>query len=274
MQIVFVIALAITAYLLFVSKFDNKLLERAAHVAAIVSAAAAIIVLAFYTFSGTEPLEEQATATSQLTSTSTIADALTPHPTQSMTSVPSETAAPTETVAPIETPTLAIVLPTEPSPLPLPFTDNFDTGLRSEWQVLSGTPIISNGILKSANDDLTIQTGYINTENYSVGFDFYCNFSLSVVFAETVKVRFVWSKWEIQTFDNNRWHTIDEIRDLNTCKMNTLQRVEINVTKNVYDFVFNGEKVYEGKFGNANLGPLTITLDEYQRFDNLTIHGN
>lgn len=76
MQIVIAIVLAIAAYLLFTSKFDNKVLERAANVSGIVATAAAIIVLAFYTFPPNgKTREEQATPT--------LADALivTPSPT-------------------------------------------------------------------------------------------------------------------------------------------------------------------------------------------------
>jgi hypothetical protein len=192
----------------------------------------------------------------------------------SNTMVPSETTAPTKTVAPTETSTLVAVLATQPDPLPLPFTDNFDNGLRSEWQVLNGTPVISNGVLKSADGDLTIQTRLINTENYSINFDFYCNFSLSVVFAETVKVRFLWSFWRLQIFDNNDWKTIEDVDGPSTCKMNELQKVQINVNGNTFEFVFKGEKIYEGIFGTPSLGPITLTLDEYQRVDNLSISGN
>jgi hypothetical protein len=274
MQIIAVTVLVIMAYLLFTSKVQNKLLKRLSYVAGIIAAVAAVMTLVLNPSSGGRPQVEQATATSDLSPASVIADTPTSPPTQRSPSVLSETTVPTATLSPTETPTQPVVLPTEPNPFPLPFSDNFDNELSSEWQVLSGTPIISNGALESAGDDLTIQTGYIDTEVYSMSFDFYCNFSLDAVFAETVKMSFRWGMWRLQMFANNKWQTIEDVDGPNTCKMNTLQKVQINVSGSTYEFVFAGEKVYEGTFGKPSRGPITLTLDEYQRIDNVALSGN
>jgi hypothetical protein len=262
------------AYLLFTSKVQNKILKRLSYVAGIVAAVAAVITLVSNPSSGEKPQVEQATAISDISAASVIADTPASPPTQSNTSIPSEAAVPTATVSPTETLTLPVVVPTEPKVFPLPFADNFDNGLSREWQILSGSPIISNGILEAAGDDLTIQTGYIDTENYSVSLDFYCNFSLDVVLAETVKMSFRWGIWRLQMFDSNRWQTIEEVDGPSTCKMNTLQKVQINISGSMYEFIFAGEKVYEGIFGNPSRGSVTLTLDEYQHIDNVAISGN
>ncbi len=134
MQIILAIALAITAYLLFTSKFDEKILERAANVGGIVATAAAIIVLAFYTFPGSKPQEEQATATPQVNPTSVNANTPTPIPTQSITAVPSETLVPTSTPFP---PTDTLVPPTPEFYLPdvwVPITSDIYATMHNDFE--------------------------------------------------------------------------------------------------------------------------------------------
>jgi hypothetical protein len=68
---------------------------------------------------------------------------------------------PTETSAPV------------PTPLPKPailFEDDFEQGLSDSWEVISGNPVVVNGML-SSDRDTWILVGDPNWTNYSVEFD-------------------------------------------------------------------------------------------------------
>jgi hypothetical protein len=191
----------------------------------------------------------------------------------------SENQSPTSTPFPTQTPLPTytnVPLPSSTSTqtLKLPFEDNFDTGLRSEWKVISGTPIISNGLLKPASGILTIQTENLNTANYTLSFDYYCNQGMIIVLAEKIAVDFSGSIWNLQAFDKNNWHTIETLYSPRSCKMDTLQRVGITINGNKYELFFAGQKIYEGIFGTPNIGAITITLEKYQVLDNLIINAN
>ena len=150
MQIILAIGLAITAYLLFSSKFDNGALERASNVGGIVATAAAIIVLAFYTLPNSTPQEEQDSATPQVNPTSAVADTLTPSP------LPSYTPSPTQTIMASSAPIInsikfpkTIVCDGTRYDVPIQFHDPDGDAHRVQWELLytkKQTPLFSDAV--------------------------------------------------------------------------------------------------------------------------------
>ncbi len=86
-------------------------------------------------------------------------------------------AVPADEIQPAADPTEKAVVPTEsPSPEPvtqpkqdLPFEDTFDEGLSDAWEVVSGNPIIVNGML-STDQDTWLMVGDPTWEDYSIEF--------------------------------------------------------------------------------------------------------
>lgn len=85
---------------------------------------------------------------------------------------------PTEASQPVVAPTNTDVVPTE-SPTPeatappqadILFEDDFEDGLSDAWEVISGNPIVVNGML-TADQDTWLMVGDPSWENYSIEFD-------------------------------------------------------------------------------------------------------
>jgi hypothetical protein len=56
--------------------------------------------------------------------------------------------------------------------IPVPFTDDFDSGLRPEWKVIRGEPIGSQGQLGStAGEGLTLELGTDKLTDYTIEFN-------------------------------------------------------------------------------------------------------
>jgi hypothetical protein len=150
MQIILAIGLAITAYLLFSSKFGDKALERASNVGGIVATVAAIIVLALYTFPSEQQQDVRATAAPQLNPTIVVADTLTPSP------PPSNTPNPTATLITSSAPIVdsiefpkSIVCDGTRYDVPIRFHDPDGDAHRVQWELLytkKQTPLFSDAV--------------------------------------------------------------------------------------------------------------------------------
>lgn len=103
-------------------------------------------------------------------------DAPTAPPLPTQTPYPTYTLQPTHTPYPTYTPrpTLTDVPPPSATSTPslvLPFEDNFDNGVRSEWMII-GDFLIDQGKLGSAGNRLTLQLGDQSLQNYTVQFNY------------------------------------------------------------------------------------------------------
>ena len=82
----------------------------------------------------------------------------------------------TEVILPTAIPTSVEIIPTESptyTPPPKPavlFEDNFDTGLSEAWEIVSGNPIVVNGML-SADQVSWLMVGDPTWKNYSIEFN-------------------------------------------------------------------------------------------------------
>jgi hypothetical protein len=161
-------------------------------------------------------------------------------------------------------------------PLALPFVDSFDQGLRPEWRVINGQPLVSNGRLTSAVDELSLEIGNTTLTDYTLSFDvsgdegcgtgYWKNLELG--FSPTLKMtysdtdyngRLTWWTWY-----ENDWSMIDRQERLDC------GRFGIVVFGNTYQVRLNGTLVSELVFGPAS-GPLLVSIDESVYIDNLSI---
>jgi len=91
-------------------------------------------------------------------------------PTQAQAQIQEE---PTQIIQPTAIPTNAETSTPAPTPLPKPvilFEDDFEGGLSDAWEVVSGNPVVVNGMLSSDRDTWVV-VGDPAWTNYSVEFD-------------------------------------------------------------------------------------------------------
>jgi len=164
------------------------------------------------------------------------------------------------------------------SSIELPFTDDFNDGLAAEWNIVSGIPVILDGRLGAASDDIAIELNDFNLDNYTLEMDVWgeelddCPYgseeSLYVSFSP--KLRFsVWFtsfdgvlNWDAYTSD--KWKNIYRV-DVEDCG-----RYKFVVNGSSYRVFAKGKLVSEIILTPAE-GPLTIYLDDGVTIDNLSI---
>ncbi|NLI41380.1 MAG: hypothetical protein GX421_09405 [Caldisericales bacterium] len=160
----------------------------------------------------------------------------------------------------------------------LPFTDDFNDGLAAEWNIVSGIPVILDGRLGVASDDMAIELNNFNLDNYTLEMDVwgeetdYCGFGyfkyLMVGFSPKLRFKFSYTDysgdltWEAYTSDE--WKKINRYDDLDC------GRFKIVVSGSSYRIFIKGELVSEIILTPAE-GPLTIYLDDGVTVDNLSI---
>lgn len=177
---------------------------------------------------------------------------------------------------PVLTPTISATRVDMNPPLQLPFTDNFDQGLRSEWRVINGRPLVSEGRLTSAVDELSIEIGNSTLTDYTLQLDVggktSCSHGygdyLTITFSPTLRFsyhyidfggRLIWS-----TYDSKDWTEISR-QDHLDCG-----RFEIKVSGNKYQLLINGSLASDLVFEPAQ-GPLLMSIDEHVFIDNLEV---
>lgn len=178
--------------------------------------------------------------------------------------------------APIETATPSATRADTNPPLALPFFDGFDQGVRPEWRVINGRPLVSEGRLTSAVDELSLEIGNTTLQNYTLSFDVsgddscgngYGN-DLVLGFSPTQSLSSRYTDFSGRlrwlTFDDNQWVEIDE-QDGIDCG-----HFDINVFGNSYQVRVNGSLASELVYEPAQ-GPLLVSIDEGVYIDNLEI---
>lgn len=200
---------------------------------------------------------------------------------------------PTNTVQPIHTetptitpfPTLTLIPTATIQPTPIirtMFFDNFDTGLNSAWQVLSGKPTIVDGYL-TTSEDTWLKISDSSWKNYLITFDFYSNQCwLSSDYYNAIGVRgnstsdmvvFIWAhcnnEWDIVT--SGHWNTVP---NTNTDDGNygtnryTIEVIENKFTASVQDS-FNKQIVLLDM--NLPSGTIFVKLARESKLDNFKV---
>lgn len=162
-------------------------------------------------------------------------------------------------------------------PLQLPFADDFDQGLRSEWRVINGRTLVSDGRLTSAVDEVSLELGNRDLKNYTLEFDYSsknpksCFIQTHFIIRFSPTLRFDFGpygginrtlRWE--AYDSGKWEIIDRQQDLDC------GRFEIEVSGNFYRVWINGQLESDLIFEPAQ-GPLLIKLDDGVFIDNFVI---
>lgn len=180
--------------------------------------------------------------------------------------------------APIETATPSATRADTNPPLALPFFDGFDQGLRPEWRIINGRPLVSEGRLTSAVGELSLEIGNTSLQNYTLSFDASGEYGngcgggygddLVIGFSPTLRLSYYKTdfsgslRW--YTFDNNDWVMIAK-QDGIDCG-----HFEIVVLGNSYQVLVNGSLGSELVFEPAQ-GPLLMSIDEHVFIDNLEV---
>jgi len=172
-----------------------------------------------------------------------------------------------------------------PQPLPdpnpellLPFWDDFDDGLDPVWRVINGRPLVVEGRLTSANEELSLELGNTALKNYTIEFDLggedptecggigRTTFGLSPVLHYRYAKGRYWSygnsAW--YSFEGNEWEKISESEDLDC------GHFEIIVSGSQYQIFINGQLTEDLIFVPAE-GPLLVRLEEDAYMDNFSI---
>lgn len=164
------------------------------------------------------------------------------------TSIPTltEMRTPTTTPLPSNTPTPKA---TNTPPFNLIFDDNFDSGIRPEWKVLGGEPIVTNGRLGSSEKSLVLEFADNLPNESSIEFDYWlatcCNTHITMIFDESFRYTLdaFWTKWEV--FKDNSWIEIAKGDGVGA-----QGNIRFVVSDNKYVVFVNGNKYYEIIYGS------------------------
>jgi DNA-binding CsgD family transcriptional regulator len=150
----------------------------------------------------------------------------------------------------------------------LPFQDNFDQGMRPEWQVISGEPVLVDGRLQTVHlGDLMLQLGTPPTDSYTIGFDRFCedaNSSVQVSLAQEVQF-YLNNRWQWKASQGGEWVLLDD-GYISNCS----HYFQIRVAGNSYALIADNATVFEGIYGTAVRGPIVITIEE-SAIDNFSL---
>lgn len=177
---------------------------------------------------------------------------------------------PTATQMPAATPTASLILP---------FEDDFNNGLRPEWDVVSGEPMIVSGRVGRTSGILRLSLGDTTLSNYILEFDFYgvrnncanCLFIEMLIGTDTKyyvvggAVGGLYSRLDV--FDDGQW------RNLLSSSTSKDAHVKLQFTGNRINLFLNSTPsepiIYGSEF--ALRGPIIITLDRGEFIDNFSI---
>lgn len=162
--------------------------------------------------------------------------------------------------------------------LTLPFYDDFDNGLSPIWRVISGMPLVTDGRLTSATDELRLEIGNTALQNYTLEMDIwgeksdYCGFGywkyLTIGFSPKLRFQFSYVDYDGRlvwyTYTANEWKEIQSYNNLEC------GRLKIEVSGNSYRVSIQSELVSEMVAAPAQ-GPLYIGIDDSVTIDNLSI---
>uniref|UniRef100_A0A7V3NTL9 Uncharacterized protein n=1 Tax=candidate division WOR-3 bacterium TaxID=2052148 RepID=A0A7V3NTL9_UNCW3 len=195
------------------------------------------------------------------------------------TNIPSPSQPPTEIPTPSETPTSLPTMTPTPS-LALPFLDNFDNGLRPEWQVVKGEPMFINGRVGRTSGELRLSLGDTALSNYTLEFDYYnlrncanCIF-VEMVIGTKINLSLVGGAIggdfsRLSAFDNSQWE------DLITDSVSKEGHVKLQILGNHFNLFLDSipsEPVIYGSESDTR-GPIVVTINNGAFIDNFSLSG-
>jgi hypothetical protein len=182
---------------------------------------------------------------------------------------PSPTAYPTYTPFPTNIP-----LPTQD--ISLPFSDNFDVGLSPSWRILTGTPLITDGKVKSVSGRFIIEIGNEGFKNFTITFDveglrFHwqdvdINDNMFLMIGKNTRF-YLSNVTRMQVFENNQWINLDGAG----VDYNLRHTFKIVVLDNNYEIHMDGQLLHQYQYGSSNSGPIQISMMDNVRLDNFSL---
>lgn len=167
----------------------------------------------------------------------------------------------------------------DPNPmLSLPFSDNFDSGLNSEWRLVSGSPLIDGGRL-TAVEEVKIAIGNNELESYTLAFDVEgvytdsCSFGYSnyvrLLVTPTLEFRFSRNDYnghgEWSSLENGDWQDFGRF-DGADCG-----QFRLVVNNGNYKLFINEVNYSDLTLGSDGGSQLVLTINDGVLIDNLTI---
>ena len=173
-----------------------------------------------------------------------------PDPTFAIQSSPTMTEAPTATAT----------LPPKPAVL---FEDNFDKGLSEAWEVISGNPIIVNGML-TTDQDTWLLVGDSEWVNYSIEFRTDSNNGFFWEGYNTVGIHvldidnmyaYKWAEYECASYiiENGNWN---EVPQSEFDPSNEMKNFRLTIENSLITIYENGEKrtsYYDSRFEKGRI---------------------
>ena len=187
------------------------------------------------------------------------------------------TTIPTNTVVvPTDSPTPAQTLPSQPTIL---FEDDFESGLSDTWEVISGNPIVVNGVL-SADQVSWLQVGDINWRNYSVEFnsntpnDYFVSdfYSVGVRSIDIDNMYVFWwadFKGGASILENGIWKDVPQT-DIRLY-IKEMTNFRITVIDDLVTIYIDGEKQISFFSDTINQGKITLKLPEEAIIDDFKV---
>jgi hypothetical protein len=150
--------------------------------------------------------------------------------------------------------------------LALLFEDNFDQGIRPEWNILNGEVVAVDGRLVAASgQEVTIEVGDDSWGDYVAEFDFSRGTAgMYLIVAKTFRYGFWGANWDV--YRNSQWATIAY-----GPPPPSSGRLRLTIEGNTYTVFVNGQEHQVINYGTSLKGPFGITFYGGQSIDNLTI---
>lgn len=169
--------------------------------------------------------------------------------------------------------TVAVTTPQSSSTATNLIVDNFDNGLRPEWNVSSGQPIIAEGRVTAAVDNLTLEIGE-NLTRYTVEFDYDPVSSngccdprrISLVLANKLRYDFSAYDSDWQELQQDKWVGIDHDGGLPPSG-----HFMLKVDPPHYTVFADKKKIREIIYGSPISGSLAISLLKTTYIDNFSL---
>jgi DNA-binding CsgD family transcriptional regulator len=176
-----------------------------------------------------------------------------------------------------EFPAASATLPPKPKVL---FEDNFDQGLSEVWDVVSGNPMIVNGMLTS-DQDVWLMVGDPTWKNYSVEFKAEtdinaANLGFNIIGVRVVDIDNMYA-YEFSTYDtlwsivkDGKWNAIPGSTNLSGEKLN-ISDFKIIVNNSSITFYIDGIQKFSFVDSKYPHGQLIFKVSQGSIFDNFKV---
>jgi len=160
------------------------------------------------------------------------------------------------------------------------FEDNFDQGLSEDWEVISGNPMIVDGMLTS-DQDVWLMVGNLAWKNYSVEFTAEtdinaANLGFNIIGVREVDIDNMYA-YKLSTYDtlwsivkNGKWNAIPDSTDHSDKNLN-LNDFRITVNKSSITFYINGIQNFSFVDSNYPQGRVVLKVSQGSTFDDFKV---